>query len=61
MYTYRVYITDVVGTCHAVLVFIVASKNTNSVLSPLFRIGTMIDSFHSSGNSSLFQMEIISL
>ena len=32
-----------------------------SVLSPFFKIGTMIDSFHSSGNSCLFQIEIISL
>ena len=32
-----------------------------SVLSPFLWIGTIIDSFHSSGNSSLFQIEIISL
>ena len=30
------------------------------VLSPFLYIGTMIDSYHSSGNSSLFQIEIIS-
>ena len=31
-----------------------------SVLSPFLWIGTFIDPFHSSGNSSLFQIEIIS-
>ena len=32
-----------------------------SVLSPFLWIGTIIDPFHSSGSSSLFQIEIISL
>jgi hypothetical protein len=32
-----------------------------SILLPFLQKGTMIDSFHSSGNSSLFQIEIINL
>ena len=36
-------------------------KLLQSVLSPFSWIGTIIDPFHSSGNSSLFQIEIISL
>ena len=30
------------------------------VISPFLQIDTVIDSFHSSGNSSLFQAEVIS-
>jgi hypothetical protein len=32
-----------------------------SVLSPFLWIGTMVDSFHSPGSSSLFQIAMISL
>jgi len=32
-----------------------------SVLSPLLQTGTMIASFHSSGNSFFFQIELINL
>ena len=32
-----------------------------SVLSPFLNVGTLIDSFHSPGNSSLLQLELVSL
>ena len=39
----------------------VVGKSDISVLSPFLWMGTMTDSFHSSGSSSLFQIAMISL
>jgi len=39
---------------------VICLYNYYNVLSPFLKVGTMIDSFHSSGSSSLFQIELIS-
>jgi hypothetical protein len=40
---------------------VICLYNYYNVLSPFLKIGPVIDSFHSSGSSSLFQIELISL
>jgi hypothetical protein len=46
---------------HTYLAKVICLYNYYNVLSPFLNIGAMIDSSHTSGNSSLFQIELISL